>query len=117
MKAINWPWLGCTLACLALAACGSVPPVDVSASAPAVEVPFPPPPPAPEEPVVKELRLRVEKLSAQLADAHRRNTLLNEEYRHADAALRESQRRVEELQLKLDALRAIDRDTRPLRRH
>ncbi len=102
--------LGGALVCVYLAACGSVPPVEVTTSpAPVEEVPVSPPP---EDPVVKELRLRVEKLSAQLNDGHRRYNLLNEEYRRTEAALHESQKRLDELQQKLDALRAIDRDTR-----
>ena len=71
--------LGGALVCVYLAACGSVPPVEVTTSpAPVEEVPVSPPP---EDPVVKELRLSVDKLSAQLTDAHRRYNLLNEEYR------------------------------------
>jgi hypothetical protein len=103
-------WLGGALVCLFLVGCGSVPPVEVATSpAPVEEAPLPAPA---EDPAVKELRLRADKLSAQLSDAHRRYNLLNEEYRRSEAALHESQKKLDELQQKLDALRAIDRDTR-----
>lgn len=104
--------LGGAVLCLCLAACANVPPVAVVAPAPADEVPVPV---APEDPAVKELRelrLRVDKLTAQLADAHRRHGLLNDEFRRSEAALHESQKKVDELQQKLEALRTIDRDTR-----
>jgi septal ring factor EnvC (AmiA/AmiB activator) len=101
--------LGGTLLCLCLAACGGVPPVDVSTPAPVDEIPVPV---APEDPAVKDLRLRVDKLSAQLADAHRRYNLLNDDYHRSEAALRESQKKLDDMQQKLDALRTIDRDTR-----
>ncbi len=95
-----------------LAACANVPPVEVVTPAPADEVPAPV---VAEDPAVRELRelrLRVDKLTAQLADAHRRHSLVNDEFRRSEAALHESQRKVDELQQKLDALRTIDRDTR-----
>ena len=104
---------------LGLAGCASVAPVAV---------PAPPAPPvidsgaapdartaadaARDEALIRELRQQVERLTAQLADAQRRHAHLNEEHRRGDAALRESQRKVDELQQKLDALLAIDRDTR-----
>jgi hypothetical protein len=97
---------------LLFAACSSVPPVDVAdplppaAPAPAVAVP------PPEDPAIRELRQRVERLTAQLAEAQRRYALLGEEHRKAEAALRDSQKRIEELQQKIEALRAIDRETR-----
>jgi len=100
------------LALLQLSACGSLqlggiatPPAAESAQATAAE-----------DPAIKELRERVDRLSAHLVDANRRNGQLAEECRRTDAALREtlreSQKKIEELQQKLDALRAIDRDTR-----
>ena len=51
-------------------------------------------------------------LDERLADAQRRQASLTEDHRRSEAALRESQRKVDELQQKLDALLAIDRDTR-----
>lgn len=68
--------------------------------------------PARDDALVRELRQQVDRLTAQLADAQRRAAYLAEEHRRGEVALRESQRRVDELQQKLDALLAIDRDTR-----
>lgn len=68
--------------------------------------------PTREEAVIRELRQQVERLTGQLADAQRRHATLVEDHRRGEAALRDSQRKVEELQQKLDALLAIDRDTR-----
>jgi hypothetical protein len=56
-------------------------------------------------------RLATERLRL-LKEESRRYETLRDEHRRTDAALRESQRKLEELQQKLDALRAIDRDTR-----
>jgi septal ring factor EnvC (AmiA/AmiB activator) len=104
--------LGGVILCLCLAACANAPPVEVVTPAPADEVPVPV---AAEDPAVKELRelrLRVDKLTTQLADAHRRHGMLNDELRRSEGALHETQKKVDELQQKLDALRTIDRDTR-----
>ncbi len=104
------------LAGMALAGCASVEPVAVPAPPPAAPEPVAVPPPvvepARDEAVIRELRQQVERLTAQLNDAQRRYAALNEEHRRGEAALRESQRKVDELQQKLDALLAIDRDTR-----
>ncbi len=104
---------------LALAGCASVEPASVPAPPPAVvgsgqghDVRAPVVDPAKDEAVIRELRQQVDRLTAQLADAQRRQASLNEDHRRSEAALRESQRKVDELQQKLDALLAIDRDTR-----
>ena len=104
---------------LALAGCASVEPASVPAPPPAVvgsghghDVRAPVVDPAKDEAVIRELRQQVDRLTAQLADAQRRQASLTEDHRRSEAALRESQRKVDELQQKLDALLAIDRDTR-----
>lgn len=103
---------------LGLAGCASVEPVSVPAPPPVVEsgqahdVRAPVVDPTRDEAVIRELRQQVERLTAQLADVQRRHANLNEDHRRSEAALRESQRKVDELQQKLDALLAIDRDTR-----
>lgn len=104
---------------LALAGCASVEPASVPAPPPAVvesgqghDVRAPVADPARDEAVIRELRQQVDRLTAQLADAQRRQASLTEDHRRSEAALRESQRKVDELQQKLDALLAIDRDTR-----
>lgn len=102
---------------MALASCASVEPVAIPAPPPAVEPPTavvrpPVAEPARDEAVIRDLRHQVERLTAQLADAQRRYAALNEDHRRGEATLRESQRKVEELQQKLDAILAIDRDTR-----
>jgi hypothetical protein len=106
-RAVRWRLLAPL--CLSLGACGTAPPVEVSTLArPGARTA----PVATEDPAVADLRLSVEKLSAQLADAHRRYNILHEEYRRCDVALRDSQKKLDELQQKLDALRAIDRAAR-----
>jgi septal ring factor EnvC (AmiA/AmiB activator) len=95
---------------LLLGACGSVPPVSVLTAPPASERKVSVQ--EEQEQLVKELRARIDKLAAHLADVQRRYGVLSEEHRRTEAALQESQSRASELQQKLDALRAIDRDTR-----
>jgi len=102
--------LGALVVCLFLAACASVAPVEAPP-------PEPEPAPAPiEDPRINELRAKVDRLSAQLNDAQRRYQTLNEEHRRTEASLRESQKRLDDLQHKLDALIEIDRDSRKRRR-
>lgn len=91
-----------------LAACAGVPPADVQPSASAQT----PEPAQGEDPRIVDLRAKVDRLSSQLADAQRRYHALNEEHRRTEAALRENQKRLDDLQQKLDALLEIDRDTR-----
>ena len=113
--------LATLLGVLGLAGCASFEPVAVPVppappavveSGPLPEARVPAAEPARDEATIRELRHQVERLTTQLAEVQRRNAGLNEEHRRGEAALRESQRKVEELQQKLDALLAIDRDTR-----
>jgi chromosome segregation ATPase len=102
---------------MSLAGCASVEPTTIPAPPPAVEPPTavvrpPVADPVRDEAVIRDLRHQVERLTAQLTDAQRRYATLNEDHRRGEAALRDSQRKVDELQQKLDALLAIDRDTR-----
>ena len=102
---------------MSLAGCASVEPTTIPAPPPAVEPPTavvrpPVADPVRDEAVIRDLRHQVERLTAQLTDAQRRHATLVEDHRRGEAALRDSQRKVDELQQKLDALLAIDRDTR-----
>lgn len=100
--------LGAIVISLFLAACASQAPVEAPPSEPE---------PAPiEDPRIGELRAKVDRLSAQLTDAQRRYNALSEEHRRTEASLRENQRRLDDLQRKLDALLEIDRESRKQRR-
>lgn len=73
--------------------------------------------PATGEPSLRrEVVMLVHRLTLErqrlLKEEAKRYEALREEHRRTDAALRESQRKLEELQQKLGALRAIDRDSR-----
>lgn len=73
-------------------------------------------PPGAEPSLRRQVALLVHRLATErhrlLKEESRRYEALRDEHRRTDATLRESQRKLEELQQKLEALRAIDRDTR-----